>query len=444
MPYGSSGKLPSEAASKLGHINVIQSEWIKSLVDDFESRSESILDVEPSAWIEFEPSVKQELPYIWAADGSFVPVKTSPPFSKEVAFVKTALIYIDKNKLNRIDKKNPHPLLLQDIMSDSALYHSTVLPLRNIRTSKGSNYNAIRNIIFDSMKIDENGAYFQTLKWLSYKKWTSNNQSSPSFSCPHCSIDIPGLSCDSDKGACPNCGNEVFLTDMIGFHLDMGEESAPDSIASSYMLIMETLMLFTVIRLLWDHSDKTLLSKTLFIKDGPMTLRSQYSKLVPLIREFIEYAKLIERPLHIVSQEKTGIFVDHLNSICRCVSPKTTDENPRYFVLSHSYVRDCVYRMPDLNNPYGLRTNWGEKIFVKYDPDTSFVLNIPTGQYNRSADFPTKDHMVGLGEILSTLPSLISRKYENALFPIELANGIASMSSYPSAKILERFLENRT
>jgi len=109
MPYGTSGRLPSEAASKLGHINVVQSEWIRSLVDDFESRSESILDVEPSAWIEFEPSVKQELPYIWAADGSFVPVKTSPPFLKEVAFIKTALIYIDKNKLNRIDKKNPHP-----------------------------------------------------------------------------------------------------------------------------------------------------------------------------------------------------------------------------------------------------------------------------------------------------------------------------------------------
>ena len=31
---------------------------------------------------------------------------------------------------------------------------------------------------------------------------------------------------------------------MIGFHLDMGEDSAPDSIASAYMLVMEHLMLF--------------------------------------------------------------------------------------------------------------------------------------------------------------------------------------------------------
>lgn len=68
---------------------------------------------------------------------------------------------------------------------------------------------------------------------------------------------------------------------MIGFHLDMDEESAPDSVASSYMLVMETLMLFTAIRVHWQHSDKRVLSDTLFIKDGPLSLRGQYSKLVP-------------------------------------------------------------------------------------------------------------------------------------------------------------------
>lgn len=54
----------------------------------------------------------------------------------------------------------------------------------------------------------------------------------------------------------------VFLTDMIGFHLDMGEESAPESVASAYMLVMETLMLFTAIRFFWDAPDKKLVSDT--------------------------------------------------------------------------------------------------------------------------------------------------------------------------------------
>ena len=37
MPYNSvKGNLPYERASKLGHISVINSEWVKSLVESFE------------------------------------------------------------------------------------------------------------------------------------------------------------------------------------------------------------------------------------------------------------------------------------------------------------------------------------------------------------------------------------------------------------------------
>ena len=53
-----------------------------------------------------------------------------------------------------------------------------------------------------------------------------------------------------------------------------------------------------------------------------------------------------------------------------------------------------------------------------------------------------KEDDFDLPRILATLPGLISHKFEGALFPIELANGIASMSSYPSAKILQRFIED--
>ena len=201
-------------------------------------------------------------------------------------------------------------------------------------------------------------------------------------------------------------------------------------------------MLFTAIRLLWEHTDPKVLSNTLFIKDGPLTLRSQYSKFVPLIREFLQHAKESDRPVHIIGQEKKGAFVDHLESIARFPKPHSHDENLSYSVLTHNYVRREVYRTPDLANPYGNRTNWGEKLYVKLDPATHFVLSVPTGAYDKSGDFPSANDLIGLDRILDTLESLVSRKFEGALFPIELANGIASMSSYPSATILQRFAEN--
>ena len=203
-------------------------------------------------------------------------------------------------------------------------------------------------------------------------------------------------------------------------------------------------MLFTAIRLLWGHSDKSLVTETLFIKDGPLTLRSQYSKIVPSIRSFLELAKKEGRPIHIIGQEKSGAFFDHLSSIVIFTKPHIAGDKMSYTSLSHEYVRREVYRSPDLANPYGKRTNWGEKVYVKFDPGTYMVLNIPTGEYKDDGTFPTSNDLIGLSRILATLPNLISYKFEGALFPIELANGIASMSSYPSAKILQRFAEQQS
>jgi hypothetical protein len=70
------------------------------------------------------------------------------------------------------------------------------------------------------------------------------------------------------------------------------------------------------------------------------------------------------------------------------------------------------------------------------------VLNMTTGGYDRADSYPTSADIIGLQRILATLPALVSRKYEGALYPIELVNGIASMSNYPSAKILQDFVRD--
>jgi hypothetical protein len=441
MPYTEGSRLPGERASKLGHLSVVESQWVKSLLSDFEQSEVLGAELSKGLWQEFEPKGVLSLRNVWAVDGSYVTIKSSNKPPKEMAFVKTALLTVDRTRLERIDKDHPHPLLLQDVLKDSAVFHATVFPLKNVRTSLGSNYDAIRNIVKDSIKIDQNGAFYETLKWIAYQKWQPDKVTSPNFACPHCHINIDGLNYNADDGSCPSCKAGVYLTDMIGFHLDMDEESAPDSVASAYMLIMEHLMLFTAIRLLWDHSDPSIVSETLFIKDGPLTLRSQYSKLVPNIRSFLEFAKGKKRQIHIVGQEKSGAFFDHLSAIVTHTKPHSREEKACYAVLSHDYVRREVYRSPDLENAYGKRTNWGEKMFVKIDPGTYMVLNVPTGQYNEDLNFPHPSNLIGLERILATIPKIVSHKFEGALFPVELANGIASMSSYPSATILQHFAE---
>ena len=341
-----------------------------------------------------------------------------------------------------MDPVNPHPLKLKSLMDKSAIHHATVLPLKNVKTSKGSNYDAVRYIIYESIKVDEEGVFFETLKWIIYKKWNEKHENSPGFECPHCKTIIKeGLEYNLDKSICKLCNNEVLITDILGFHLDMDEEYAQDKVVSSYMSIMEHLMLFTPIRLLWEHKDKSVISKTLFIKDGPLSLNSQYTKLVPNIREFISFSVKEKRPIYILGCEKSGIIFEHMIDIIR-YSKKFEKGKILYKILTHGYIDKEIKGINSRTGSYGERGNWGEKILVKVDETTSIVINIPVEAYKRDPNAPLESDVVGLNRILNTIPSIISKKYEGALLPVELANGIASLSDYPSAKILKEYIES--
>jgi hypothetical protein len=343
--------------------------------------------------------------------------------------------------MEKIDREMPHPVQMKALMADSALQLATVLPLRNVRVPGISNYDLVRRIVRDSLQLEAGGIVHETLKWLAYRKWRPDLKSpSPEFRCPHCPEETRGLPYDADNGTCEHCGNEVLLTDMIGFHLEMGEDQAPDSVATGYMLVHETLLLFSVVRHFWEQGDFASLDNMLLIKDGPLALRGQYSKLVPNIRDLLQHASDLGHPVHLAGQEKTGRFVDHLEEVQRFTMPTSKDDPAHYAVLSHRYIRQEVDHAPERVSPYGLKTNYGEKVLVKLDPHTSMVLSVPTGMYHADQDFPTSAaDLIGLDRILATLPSLISYQHEGALMPISLANGVASLSSYPSATVLKLF-----
>jgi len=218
---------------------------------------------------------------------------------------------------------------------------------------------------------------------------------------------------------------------MLGFHQEMSEDSAPDTIASSYMAIHETLMLFTGIRYYWEGK-REILKNCLFIKDGPLSIRAQYSKLVGPIRVFIEHTVQSNCPVHIIGQEKSGTFFDHLTLI-RDHAPY-----PSFFIPDDAYIKQRIQNRPNQGAPYGLDTNYGTKVFLKLNPYHSMVINVPTGPHRPS---PMVADLIGFDRILATLPTILSNRYEGALMPVEMANGVASLSTYPSAKVLKMFAE---
>jgi hypothetical protein len=435
MPYPAGNRLPGERASKLGHLEVLKSGLVNRLCESFEN-PESTSEPTNVAW-EAIPSTGTPLKIVFGVDGSMQPISLETQPYKELAFVKTALLKVDSAALAKVDRKNPNPFALRDIMADSALYHATVFPLKNVTIPGRSVYNAIREIIFDSIKDPSlNGYPLETLKWIAYEKWNAQPRELPPFGCPHCNEDVATLSCDSEEGSCSNCGGHLFLTDMLGFHLAMAEDSAPQDVAMSYMAVHETLLLFTAIRYFWQERRESL-ARCLFVKDGPLSIRAQYSKLVNPIRRFLSHAKDSGYSVHLIGQEKTGKFHDHLQIIGRDVPPGCL------FIPNNLYIKREVNHSPDSGTPYGKDTNYGIKVFVKLDDYHKMVLNIPTTEniLNPYLVSPKLEDLIGAANIFATLPELLSYRHEGGLLPVELANGVASLSTYPSARILKMFAE---
>jgi len=90
---------------------------------------------------------------------------------------------------------------------------------------------------------------------------------------------------------------------------------------------------------------------------------------------------------------------------------------------------------------YGTDTNYGAKLFIKLDDYHKMVINVPTGERGEFVEDPSISNLIAIDNIAITLPSILSNRFEGALLPVELANGIASLSTYPSAKALELFAE---
>ena len=430
MPYLKGDRLPGESASKLGHLEVLKSELVKKFVQQFEANGPAT-EVDYSQW-EPIPQRGKPLTLIFGVDGSMQAIQSDLPPYKRLAFIKTALLRLDQYALSKIDRDSPHPLALKDIMSDSALYHATVFPLRHVSIPGLNTYHAIRQAIFESIKdASLNAEPMETLKWIAYEKWDGKQKELPIFECPHCEETIATLPYDAETGLCPKCKGQLFLTDILGFHQEMAPDSAPDTIATSYMNIHEILLLFTGIRYYWENK-REILTECLFVKDGPLSIRAQYSKLVNPIRRFLSYARSKGYDIHIVGQEKTGRFCDYLEGIIKQVTPG------KLFIPGDKYVKVEIQCRPETGAPYGKDTNFGAKVFVKLSDFHHSVLSIPTGSYVQD---PKVSDLIGADRIFTTLPTILSSRHEGGLLPIELAHGIASLSTYPSAQILKLFSE---
>jgi hypothetical protein len=347
---------------------------------------------------------------------------------RQVGFVQVAVQMV---KMETIDylRHNPmaDPREVQRMLSQYTHHILAVLPMVGVHIPGLSVRQSLREAIHRFVMHYE---LYPALRFLVYRLWEEQLADSPSMDCLSC-----GMRFDLPRGSllfpCPACQHDHRLSDYLGLCDQDSEDRSTAETVSNLRAVLEVLALFALIARFRDRD--SIMSRTLFLLDGPLILRAQLSRLVEPIRALIEHQSASGKPLYLVGVEKSGEF--------------------RYFADSYSsfllepgdfFLPDIQFLVEQVNGrsfnaeTYRNRVNYGAKIVVRLGSHHVLPLDVPTGNFSLS---PQPEELIGFEASVRCLSRLLSYRYENALIPLVLANTAASISNQPSGSILAQFVE---
>lgn len=433
MSYGTEGNYPIERASKLGHMKIIEHEQVKRLLRQFEMVSASTDAPLGSRDGQININAVSPIKYIITVDGGQAVIPNEVRRDKRIAFISVCAMLVRREDITNL-RADPiiDPRDLTKMFEDRVWYQPAALPLAGIRIPGELVKDTVRHTIDAVLEYSK---LYDDLHFLVYRKWNpaydmnpDSNPDSPHMNCLMCEECIY-LPKDAYNFQCPKCGFHHRLSDYLGIAQQMPDNWSREEAATSLRNAMETLTLFHFIFRYWNKPH--ILSQILFLKDGPLLLRAQLSRLIEPIRDFLETLKASDIYLNLAGVEKTGELVDHIEDIRKhLVQPGD------YFLPSIKYMFEEIAGIMFDPIRYRNRVQYGSKIVVRLGPNHVIPLDVATGKFCLD---PIIGDLINFQDIAVVLSDMVSYSHDNALIPIKLANSFSSISQQPSGDILQAF-----
>lgn len=450
MAYTSKeGRKRNEHASRVSHSKIIQNPAIQDLLQKV-SLPKSIDEIDFSD-IHFEEiSEKEMFEFIIAIDGGYseISIKKSFP-SSSLSFFQFGAVLLRRDDL--IDLEESEFISTQMMKKVRNVEHDDFcLPMKNVNYKDNFDFEtSFREAFFDLFFNKESGSdhsLIDNLYWLLFKKYkisSDKNETDGYYtlaSCPNARCNEKNIKLDeldlskNYTTICNQCGNLIYLTDIFRLFEVVDNELGATGVMGYVTNVLEHFMLLSLIRDIIEKQP-TLLSKTLFIKDGPLGFFGQTANIHKLFRELIVYFESKDKIINMVGVEKSGTFVDH----SLLIEDRIFDYNAIF--LSNKYINKYIKPTYIIDKEYAPTSYYSGKIVFKAKKGYIYVTSIPS----RSNDYyqeGNKSALIGqVDKILCTLALLKSNSYENSLLPISVINQAVSISQTPGVSILEKFVK---
>lgn len=241
--------------------------------------------------------------------------------------------------------------------------------------------------------------------------------------CPGC--DLQELDVGEDGMRCPNCALELYPTDTLRIHEGVQDDATNEASLGRLRSVIELLVLVGLTTLMWERSREVLLTKTLFIQDGPLAMYGEPAKLRAQAEKYFRAmanSSTAGAP-YICGIEKSGTFVDYGRQLARHDLVK-----PGELVICGEPILE---RLVSTNDPvaYGKETYWGRKFIYRSRDGRVVVITVPprTGSaYDARGGQPGPDGYPTLPAILDVIDRTGSSMYQDGVIPVAAAHGRAA------------------
>ncbi|MDD2287441.1 MAG: DNA double-strand break repair nuclease NurA [Patescibacteria group bacterium] len=441
MSYTSkNGRRPNEYASKSSHGYIINDPEVSEFLTkcSLPKRAEEI-QIPDKLKFDFLSLTANPIKHIIAVDGgrTEVSVKNDYPSSTITFFQFGALIFKIED-LEELSKKafiDP-----EDIAKLNKIErYKLALPTKNILlTNSTSLTDSFRKSLYNFFTKKSGGDIFtETLKWLIFQEFDKPLEEYVLSSCPNCGekkVKLNVKKINNYVFNCDACKKEIYITDVFRLHEAVDDEMGAGGVVGYLTVLIEQIIIVHLIKTIIE-TKPSLLSETLFIKDGPLAFFGQTANMHKPLRVLTNFLA-DKHNIFLAGLEKSGPFVEHADMISSKMKPGTV------LLLDNEYI--YKYILPgkaDVNAPYASSSYYGAKIIFKSFDKKIYVITIPVENAEVVLS-PKKNDFNNIDLILHNIQKLKCDMYDNALFPVALANKLVSLSNHPSTSILEKFAKN--
>lgn len=434
-----------ERESRTSHSYIIRDEEVQAYLNNCTIPA-SARNVELNAAHKYTVNYPEgnSIEFIIAVDGesTTLPVNAGFP-SSLLTFYQFGTLVIDINDL-KVTEKKPFVSPEDNKKLKEIKREKLVLPTKNISLQNGVDFRTVvRTAIQDFFRKEHawNNPMLETLYWFLFETYNPAATKSVHVlsQCPHCGTEAIGL--ERDKMRRPEyswectyqlCRKEIFLTDVFKLFEQVDNETGAETIVGPLRNIVESFLVIHTIKQLIEL-EEGLVSKFLFVKDGPLSFNGITARMHQPMLNLLGYLNKTRNRINFVGVESGGAFVEHAKQIQGKIKAGEA------FLLNNDHIYRYILVGDSKTQRYGESTYYGGKIFYKSLDERMYVVTLPVDNPITYYSVPELKDLRNVQEILFSVARLRCDIYENALIPIAVLNKMISLSTHAGTKILEKF-----